>query len=575
MKNKGTIKRLLIYTKPYAPLIMLSFVCAAINVVIMLTVPVTIGSAVDRITETGQVDFRMLPAYIFRLAAAAAGAAVMQWLTVYIGSVVTGKTVRDLRVKLFDKITTLPLRTLDGISHGRIVNSATNDVDMVSDGLLTAATQLFTGCAVIIGTLIFMAVINIYITAAVVLLTPLSLITAGVIAKGSYHHFNEQTIAQSELASGADGLLSCRETLMAYHYEEHACEYIGVINHRLAVCGLRAQFWSAMTNPSTRLVNALVYAAAGIFGALFAVSGDITVGQISTFLIYAGQYTKPFNEISGIIAQLQSASAAAARVFEIIDLPDEEEINEFILPDVITGGVEFRHIDFSYNPGKPLIRDFSLSIKKGEKIAIVGQTGSGKTTVINLLMRFLDADAGNIEFDGTDIRHVPRRVLRTYFGMVLQDSWLFAGTIRENIAYGKPGASDEEIEKAAKNSRAHGFISRLSDGYDTTITDHTSLSFGQTQLLCIARVMLVNPPILILDEATSGIDTNTEIRVQDALSVLMSGKTSIIVAHRLSTIKNADVIVVMHDGKIAEQGTHLTLIDQKGIYAELYRAMAE
>ncbi|MHB1151284.1 MAG: ABC transporter ATP-binding protein [Eubacteriales bacterium] len=553
----------------------LSFVCAAANVVIILTVPVTIGSAVDRMTEAGQVDFHTLPVYIFRLAFAAAGAAVMQWLTVYIGSIVTGKTVRDLRVRLFDKITTLPLRTLDRISHGRIVNSATNDVDMVSDGLLTAATQLFTGCAVIVGTLIFMAVINIYITSAVVLLTPLSLITAGVIAKRSYHHFNEQTIAQGELASGADGLLSCRETVMAYNYEEHACEYIGNINSRLAVCGLRAQFWSAMTNPSTRFVNALVFAAAGIFGALFAVSGDITVGQISTFLIYAGQYTKPFNEISGIIAQLQSASAAAVRVFEIIDLSDEEETNDLILPDDITGGVEFRHIDFSYTQGKPLIRDFSLSIKKGERIAIVGQTGSGKTTVINLLMRFLDADSGNIEFDGTDIRHVSRRTLRTYFGMVLQDSWLFAGTIRENIAYGKPNATDDEIEKAAIYSRAHGFITRLADGYNTTITDHTSLSFGETQLLCIARVMLVNPPILILDEATSGIDTRTEIHVQAALTALMSGKTSIIVAHRLSTIKNADVIVVMQDGKIAEQGTHGTLIEQNGVYAGLYRAMAE
>lgn len=577
MKNKRTIKRLLTYTKPYAPLILLSFVCAAVYVAMTLAVPVAIGGAVDKIAEAGQVDFKQLLPYILTLASAAAGAAVMQWLTAYIGSVVTNRTVRDLRVRLFDKLTTLPLRTLDGIAYGRIVNSVTNDVDMVSDGLLTAATQLFTGCAAIIGTLIFMAAINIYIAAAVVLLTPLSLIAAAVIARGSYRYFTEQTVTQGVLASCADGLLSCRETMMAYNYADCACKRFDEINGRLAVCGLRAQFWSAMTNPTTRFINALVYAAAGVFGALSAVSGGITVGQISTFLIYAGQYTKPFNEISGIIAQLQSAAAAVTRVFEIIDLPDEDEKPGLAMPTDagITGSVEFCHVRFSYTPERPLIEDFCLSVKSGSRVAIVGQTGSGKTTVINLLMRFLDSDGGKIELDGADISRIPRKALRARFGMVLQDSWLFAGTVRDNIAYGRPGATDAEIEDAAKRSRAHGFISRLPDGYNTYITDSTALSFGQTQLLCIARVMLADKPILILDEATSGIDTRTEVRVQDALAALMRGKTSFIVAHRLTTIKNADVIVVMRDGRIAEQGTHALLIEKNGIYAGLYRAITE
>ncbi|MDD4772231.1 MAG: ABC transporter ATP-binding protein [Eubacteriales bacterium] len=575
MKNKGVLKRLLIYTKPYAPLIIMASLCAAVNVIMMLSVPVTIGNAIDNIVGPGQVDYGNLKTYIFKLTAAVIVASVMQWLTVYIGNLVTGRIVRDLRVRLFNKITTLPIRTLDGISHGRIVNSATNDVDMVSDGLLTAATRLFSDFALIIGTLVFMSAINIYIAAAVVLLTPLSLITAAIIAKGSYRYFNEQTILQGEFASDADRLLSCRETMAAYNYREHARARIGNINDKLAVTGLRAQFWSAMTNPSTRFVNALVFAAAGILGAVFAVYGYITVGQISTFLIYAGQYTKPFNEISSIIAQLQSASAAAARVFEITDLPDEEETNTLQLPDVVKGNIEFREVDFSYDVKVPLIRGFSLSAKKGNRVAIVGQTGSGKTTIINLLMRFFETDGGVIELDGTNINHVSRRSLRAHFGMVLQDSWLFAGTIRDNISYGKPGASDAEIEKAARDSRAHGFISRLPDGYNTYINDHTSLSYGQTQLLCIARVMLINPPILILDEATSGIDTRTEIRVQDALSVLMRGKTSFVVAHRLSTIMNADIIVVMQDGRIAEQGTHADLMLREGIYARLFRAMAE
>lgn len=563
---------MLIYTKPYAPLIVLSFICAAINVVMTLFVPVLIGVSVDKIIQAGQVEFTSLPRLLLSLIAVTTGVAVMQWLTVYIGSEVTGKTVRDLRVRLFDKIMTLPLRTLDGISHGKIVNSATNDADMVADGLLTAATQLFSGLLLIVGTLIFMASVNLFITAAVILLTPVSLFTAAVIAKGSYRHFTAQTVAQGELAAEADSLLSCRETLMAYGYEDYACRRIGAVNDRLAVCGLKAQVWSAMTNPSTRFVNALVFAAACIFGALYTVSGDMTVGQISTFLIYAGQYTKPFNEISGIIAQLQAAAAAAGRVFEIIDQPDESFKHDLELSGTDTGSIEFKHVCFSYNQ-KRFIEDFNLSVTKGSRVAVVGKTGSGKTTVINLIMRFLETNAGVIRLDGTDISRIPRKNLRARFGMVLQDSWLFAGTIRDNIAYGKPDASDDEIEKAAMNSHAHYFISQLPDGYNTYIGDQTALSFGQTQLLCIARVMLADPPILILDEATSGIDARTEIHVQNALSTLMKGKTSITVAHRLSTVKNADVIVVMLDGKIAQQGDHDTLMKHGGVYAELYRAM--
>jgi ATP-binding cassette subfamily B multidrug efflux pump len=574
-KNKGIITRLLTYTKPYAPLLALSFVCSAIYVALTLTVPVIIGRAVDRIADAGRVDFDALPEYIFQLCAATAGAALMQWLTSYIGSIVTGRTVRDLRVRLFDKLTTLPPRDIDGIAHGRIVNTVTNDVDAVSDGLLTAATQLFTGCAAIAGTLVFMAAINIYIAAAVVLLTPLSLVVAAVIARFSYRNFSEQAALQSELASCADGLLHCRETVLAYNYSDSACERFNKINAALAVCGLRAQFWSAMTNPSTRFVNALVYAAAGILGAMTAVSGGISVGQISTFLIYAGQYTKPFNEISGIIAQLQSAAAAAARIFDIIDMPDETENNASARSLSVEGSVEFDHVGFSYTPGKPLIRDFCLSVKAGCRAAVVGQTGSGKTTIINLLMRFLEAEKGSIKIDGTDINHISRKALRSNIGMVLQDSWLFSGTVRDNIAYGKPDATEAEIENAARLSHAHSFIMRLPDGYNTIIGDSHTLSFGQTQLICIARVMLADPPLLILDEATSGIDARTELRVQEALSALMRGKTSIVVAHRLTTIKNSDIIIVMSGGEIAEQGTHEQLIEKGGIYTKLYRAITE
>lgn len=576
--DRSVLKRLLQYTKPYAKYLILSLVCAVISVTLTLLGPVLIGRGIDLIVGPGEVDFAGIPHIILLLCLTIAGTAVFQWLTAYFNNVITYRTVKDLRIQLFDKLSSVPLKYIDTKAHGDLINRIVNDIDMVSDGLLQGFTQLFTGVVTILGTLIFMLTVNVWITLVVVLLTPLSMFVASFIAKGSFQYFREQSRTQGELSGHIEELVGNLKLVKAFNYEGRAQEHYEEINSRLYTCGKKAQFYSAMSNPCTRFVNSVVYAAVGIIGAVTVISGGgMTVGQISMFLNYANQYTKPFNEISGIVTQLQTAFSSAKRVFEVLDEPDE-------IPDAVTAGsslacngtVSLEHVYFSYTPEKKLIEDLNLVVKPGNRIAIVGPTGCGKTTVINLLMRFYDVNSGSIRVDGTDIREMKRDSLRLKYGMVLQDTWLFSGTVRENIAYGMPDATHDQIVEAAKKAHAHSFIKRLPNGYDTVISeDGGNLSQGQKQLLCIARVMLLDPPMLILDEATSNIDTRTEIAVQRAFNTMMQGRTSFVVAHRLSTIREADVILVMNSGRIVEQGTHEQLIAKDGFYADLYRAMAQ
>ncbi|WP_097005809.1 ABC transporter ATP-binding protein [Lacrimispora amygdalina] len=573
-KHKSTVKRILNKIGKYKWSVMASLFCAFLTVVFTLYIPILIGRAIDCIVGAGKVDFKTMGVILTQMGIVILVTAAAQWVMSHINNQITYRVVKDIRTQAFNKLESLPLKYIDSHAHGDIISRIIADIDQFSDGLLMGFTQLFTGVLTILGTLAFMFYINPLIAALVVLVTPLSLFVASFIAKRTYSMFRMQSQTRGVMTSLVEELLGNQKVVKAFAYEDEAQKKFETINEELRVWGLKATFFSSITNPSTRFVNSLVYACVGIAGAIAAVNGLLTVGQLSSFLSYANQYTKPFNEISGVVTELQNALASAARVFELID--EESEIpddSQAVVLKHARGEVVLEHVDFSYNQEVPLIEDMNLCAAQGKRIAIVGPTGCGKSTVINLLMRFYDVNAGAIKVDGNDIRHITRESLRSSYGMVLQETWLKTGTIRENIAYGKPDASEEQIVTAAKEAHAHSFISRMPQGYDTIISeDGGNLSQGQKQLLCIARVMLCLPPILILDEATSSIDTRTELKIQKAFAKMMEGRTSFIVAHRLSTIKEADVILVMRDGHIIEQGTHENLLSENGFYAQLYNS---
>lgn len=573
-QNKQTLKRILKCIKKYSVLVVFSLICAAVSVVLTLYAPILMGNGVDKIVGAGNVDFDGLKAVLVKLVVVVAITAIAQWLMNIINNRITYKVVNDVRTMAFDKLSRLPLSYVDSHTHGDIVSRIIADVDQFSDGLLMGFTQLFTGVMTIVGTLVFMLSINRIITVVVVVITPVSLFAASFIAKKTYNMFKKQSEIKGELTSIVNEMVENQKVVTAFSMEDRVNDRFNEVNDRLNVAGLKATFFSSTTNPVTRFVNSLVYTGVGIIGAVMAIKGRITVGQLSSFLSYANQYTKPFNEISGVVTELQNAMASAARVFELIDEEAEmaDKSDAVVLKDV-SGSVKLTDVDFSYDKSKELIKDLNLDVKPGARIAIVGPTGCGKSTVINLLMRFYDVDSGSIAVSGHDIKDVTRHSLRENYGMVLQETWLKSGTIKENIAYGRPDATDEEIIEAAKQSHAHSFIKRLPKGYDTMITeDGGNLSQGQKQLLCITRVMLDLPPMLILDEATSSIDTRTEIRIQRAFNKMMKGRTSFVVAHRLSTIKESDVILVMKDGHIIEQGNHETLLAMNGFYTNLYNS---
>ena len=576
--QKETIRKVWQYLKAYRFYIIVSLVLAAVVVALQLYIPILTGRAIDCILSKGNVDFDGIFAVLRMMGVVILITAVCQWLMNVCNNKITYNTIRDVREKAFEKIEILPLKYVDAHSYGEIVSRVIADVDQFADGLLMGFTQFFTGVITILGTLLFMVSVNIPITIVVVVVTPLSLLVASFIAKNTFRMFQAQSEARGEQTALIDEMVGNQKVVQAFGHEDEALEQFDEINERLADCSLKATFYSSITNPATRFVNNVVYAGVGFVGALYAVHGGITVGQLSCFLSYANQYTKPFNEISGVVTELQNALACAARIFALIEeepqLPEDQDAVSVTKP---SGDVMLSHVEFSYVPEKPLITDFNLSVKPGQRVAIVGPTGCGKTTLINLLMRFYDVNSGTIAIGNEDkmedIRHLTRKSLRTSYGMVLQETWLREGTIRENIVMGKPDATDEEVIAAAKASHAHSFIKRLPNGYDTVINeDGGSLSQGQKQLLCITRVMLSLPPMLILDEATSSIDTRTEIRIQRAFAKMMKGRTSFIVAHRLSTIQEADVILVMKDGNIIEQGDHESLLKQRGFYYELYQA---
>lgn len=572
--NKATIKRILKYIRKYIVLVIMSLICAAVSVVLTLYAPILIGRGVDKIVGPSNVDFAGLKEILIKLCIVVAITAVAQWIMNILNNRVTYKVVNDIRTKAYKKLERLPLSYIDSHKHGDIVSRIISDVDQFSDGLLMGFTQLFTGVMTIIGTLCFMISINKLIALIVVCITPVSLFVAAFIAKKTYNMFMKQSRIKGEMTSLVNEMVENQKVVTAFSMEDEVNERFNEINGRLNKASLDATFFSSTTNPCTRFVNSLVYTGVGIVGAIMAIKGFISVGQLTSFLSYANQYTKPFNEISGVVTELQNALASAARVFELIDEKAELVNSENAIDlGTVNGDVLLSNVDFSYNKDVELIKNLNLDIKKGQRVAIVGPTGCGKSTVINLLMRFYDVDAGSISVDGHDIREVTRRSLRRNYGMVLQETWLKTGTIRDNIAYGRPDATDEEIIAAAKQSHAHSFIKRLPDGYDTVITeDGGNLSQGQKQLLCITRVMLDLPPMLILDEATSSIDTRTEIRIQRAFTKMMQGRTSFVVAHRLSTIKESDIILVMKDGHIIEQGNHEELLARGGFYATLYNS---
>ena len=572
--NKGTLRRVLELIRPYAGLVVLTLVLAVVTVVTTLLAPVISGKAVDHIIGPGQVDFSGVGKLAIAMAGTVACTAVSQWLMNVVNNRITFHVVRDMRVRAFEQLEQLPLKYMDAHRPGDAISRITTDVEQFSDGLLMGFTQLFTGILTICGTLGVMLFIEWRIALVVVALTPLSIFVARFIATHTYSMFKVQSETRAELTSLVDELVGNEHLVRAFGYESRAEERFDKINLDLQSCGVRAVFFSSMTNPCTRFVNALVYAAVGVLGAFAAIAGGITVGDLSVFLNYANQYTKPFNDISDVMTEFQNALACAQRVFDFIDetpiLPDAPDAVELSHG---AGAVEFEHVKFRYVPDVPLIEDMNLKVEPGQRIALVGPTGCGKTTLVNLLMRFYEINGGTLRLDGHPIDTVTRDSLRGNLGMVLQETWLKAGTIAENIAYGKPDATREEIIAAAKKARAHSFICRLPNGYDTEVAeDGGNISQGQRQLLCIARVMLRRPPILILDEATSSIDTRTEVLVQDAFEELMKGRTSFIVAHRLSTIKNADQILVMKDGNIIERGTHDELLDRGGFYAKLYES---
>ncbi len=568
-----TFKRLLTYIKPFKKNLIFSVVSAFIGIVFSLLVPVFIGWGVDCMVGTGDVDFPRLYKIGGGLIAVILLSALFQWIMTYHSNKLSYYTVEQLRGDVFSKLTRVPLSYIDSNAHGDIINTAVTDIDIVGTGLLQGFTQVFSGVVTILGTLVFMFLINPWIALVVVVLTPLSFFVSSFIAKGSHDNYREQAKLRGKMTGYASEMISNETLVKAYSMEESSAETFDEMNRKLQKVGVTAHFYSALSNPCTRFVNATVYAGVAIAGAYLCVRGSLSVGELTSFLAYCSQYTKPFNEISGVVAEFQNALASANRVFRLLDAEDESDDSALQTLTVSDGTVDFDKVHFAYSPKKPLIRDFSLDVKSGQTIAIVGPTGCGKTTMINLLMRFYDVNSGHITIDGQDVRTVTRDSLRGAFGMVLQDTWLFEGTVRENIAYGVENATDEEIIAAAKAAYAHGFIKRLPNGYDTVLTENgDNISEGQKQLLCIARVMLKKPPMLILDEATSNIDTRTEVRIQKAFAELMKGRTSFIVAHRLSTIRNADVILVMRDGQIIEQGTHEELLGKRGFYYDLYNS---
>ncbi len=573
-RQSAALRRVLGCIRPYAWLVALSLLLAALTVALTLYFPILTGDAIDRILAPGRVDFEGVANLAVRMAIIVGITALAQWLLSLCNNRIAYETVRSLRNAAFAHIQRLPLSYLDAHSHGELVSRVIADADQFSEGLLMGFTQLFTGVITILGTLGFMFSLNWRIALVVVVVTPVSLFVAAFIAKRTYAMFKLQSETRGEQTALVEEMVGNQKVVQAFGRERAVLNRFDEINDRLSKASLRAIFFSSITNPSTRFVNGLVYAAVGVAGAFSAIAGGISVGGLSCFLSYANQYTKPFNEISGVVTELQNALACAARVFELIDTPREEPD----APDAQTlqdvrGDVSLENVRFSYDPTRPLIENLSVAAKSGQRIAIVGPTGCGKTTLINLLMRFYDVDGGTVRVDGRDIRRLTRRSLRTSYGMVLQETWLKAGTIRENITLGRPDAPEDEIIAAARASHADGFIRRLPNGYDTVvIEDGGMLSQGQKQLLCIARVMLCLPPMLILDEATSSIDTRTELKIQEAFARMMQGRTSFIVAHRLSTIREADVILVMKDGRIIEQGKHDALLEQGGFYAELYNS---
>ncbi len=574
MKNKGTLKRILHYAGPYRSGLIWAMIFALLYVVLNLTAPILIGYAIDNAVGQDHVNFGELTQLLLMVGITVLSCSVFQWLMGLCINTVSYGTVRDMRKDIFRKFNTVPLKYIDGHPHGDLISRIINDVDAVGDGLLQGITQLFSGLVMILCTLGFMIFINVYIALVVVVITPLSMFVAAFITRLSQKQFREQSKTQGEISSYIEEYIGQQKVVKAFGYEERSQADFEKINARLLDCGKKAQFYSSLANPSTRFVNGIVTAAVCTVGSVSAINGTLSVGQIATFITYANQYTKPFNEVTGVIPQLQSALAGAARIFSLLDeenqLPDSENAIDMTH---CKGKIDIDHVQFAYVPEKPLITNFNLHVNPGQKVAIVGPTGCGKTTLINLLMRFYDVNSGDIQIDDTSIYQVQRNSLRSLYGMVLQENWLYNASIRDNIAYGKPDATLDEVKQAAKDAFLDHFIERLPDKYDTIITeDGANLSQGQRQLMCIARVMLCDPPMLILDEATSSIDTRTEIKIQNAFNKMMNGRTSFIVAHRLSTIKEADMILVMKDGNIIEQGSHEELMKQQGFYSKLYHS---
>ncbi|MEF9945523.1 MAG: ABC transporter ATP-binding protein [Lachnospiraceae bacterium] len=572
-KQKGTIKRIVLFIKPYWHYWVLSILFAAISVALTLYAPILTGQAIDYVIGKGLVQFPPILKILEKLVVVVLLTSVMQWLMNLCNNAITYRVVRDVRGKAFSKLQELPLKYVDSHQYGETISRIVTDVEQFSDGLLMGFTQMFTGVITILGTLLFMLSINVKISLVVIFITPLSLFMASFVAKHTYILFRKQSETRAKMMSLVDEMVGNQKVVQAFSYEEEALHKFDEINEELQGRSRRAIFFSSITNPGTRFVNNIVYAGVGIVGAFAAIQGTISVGQLSCFLSYANQYTKPFNEISGVVTELQNAFACAKRVFDFMEEKSEIPENQKDLhPVEIDGSVAIQQVSFSYQKEEPLLKNIDLTVRSGQRIAIVGPTGCGKTTLINLLMRFYDVDQGRIQVSGQDIQQMPKDYLRKSYGMVLQETWLKTGTIAKNIAYGKPEATREEIIAAAKAAHAHSFIKRMKHGYDTELTEEGNLSQGQEQLLCIARVMLELPPMLILDEATSSIDTRTEAKIQQAFQEMMKGRTSFIVAHRLSTIREADVILVMKDGDVVEQGNHETLLLKNGLYATLYNS---
>ena len=574
--NFKLLKRLMVYTKPYNKYMFIAIFSGIINIAFTLLTPILIGNAVDVIVSKNNVNFTKLYYNLIIILISILLSSLFQLIMTRCTNIISYKTIRDLRKDTFNKLDELPLSFIDRTSHGSIINTVINDIEIICDGLLQGFSSLFTGIITIIGTFIFMLCINVKIALVVAILTPLSLFTSSIIAKKCNFMFTKQSNVRSNLTGYVEEMIGNLKVVKAFSYEDRSASNFNEINKDLYTYGQKAQFYSALTNPVTRFINGIVYAAVGVFGAISAINGFLSIGNLSAFLSYANQYTKPFNEISGVITELQSAFASAKRVFDILDEDVEplDSENAISIPSS-SYEVNFKDVSFSYTKTKKLIEDFNLKVNPGDKIAIVGPTGCGKTTLINLLMRFYNIDSGSIEVNNINIDNIKKKSTRGLFGMVLQDTWIFTGTVRENISYGKPDATIEEIIEASKKAHAHNFIMQLPKGYDTLLTEETALSLGQKQLLCIARVMLSKPPMLILDEATSSIDTRTEIYIQKAFNELMKDRTSFVVAHRLSTIKEADLILVMKDGKIIEKGNHTELLSKKGFYSNLYNSQFE